>query len=175
MRQLRRLPAADEPTLDSLEQMPYTEACLKESLRLYPSAAVGSRECQQDCILGGYHVRKGTYLKCAWLCSDMSDLRMNWWHAACLQSKAGRQVMQARTTAAGTTAGHARPAPDLQPRQQAARVLNLADVSSCAHTGLWLRRCSFWTLQRDPALWHDAEVCACCALISALQHLVHAK
>ena len=59
--------AADVPTLDTLENMPYTEACLKESLRLYPSAAVGNRECQQDCIIGGYKIKKGTYLKCALL------------------------------------------------------------------------------------------------------------
>ena len=45
--------------------MPYADACLRESLRLYPSAAVGNREAQQDCILGGYKIRKGTYLKCA--------------------------------------------------------------------------------------------------------------
>ena len=45
--------AAEEPTLDSLEQMPYADACLRESLRLYPSAATGNREAQRDMILGG--------------------------------------------------------------------------------------------------------------------------
>ena len=38
---------AENPTLDSVEKMVWAEACLKESLRLYPSAPVGGRQAQQ--------------------------------------------------------------------------------------------------------------------------------
>ena len=34
-----------------------------------------------------------------------------------------------------------------------------------------LCRCAFWTLQRDPSLWHDPEVTLCCPPVNAVHSL----
>ncbi|XP_050219790.1 cytochrome P450 CYP82D47-like [Mercurialis annua] len=44
-----------------IKNLPYIQAILKETLRLYPPAPLlGPREMREDCILGGYFIKKGT-------------------------------------------------------------------------------------------------------------------
>jgi len=54
--------AGDVPTVDELKQMPYTLRTLKETLRLYPSAAFYPRDVIDDDTLSGYAVGAGTAL-----------------------------------------------------------------------------------------------------------------
>ncbi|XP_043691693.1 cytochrome P450 93A3-like [Telopea speciosissima] len=43
-----------------IHKLPYLQAIIKETLRLYPTFPVVSRECTQDCKIGGYDVLKKT-------------------------------------------------------------------------------------------------------------------
>lgn len=45
---------------NSLEQMPFLRACIKETLRYYPLTNGNARTVQQDVVLSGYKVPKGT-------------------------------------------------------------------------------------------------------------------
>ena len=47
-------------TQEQLRHMPYTEACVKEALRLYPPATALARELTQDMQIMGHSVPKGT-------------------------------------------------------------------------------------------------------------------
>ncbi len=47
------------PTLDDLPRLPFTEAVIKETLRLYPAAYVTAREPQEDVHIGPFPVPKG--------------------------------------------------------------------------------------------------------------------
>lgn len=50
------------PTMGDLPHLPYTDAVLKESMRLYPPAWAIGREAIEDCEIGGYHVSAETQL-----------------------------------------------------------------------------------------------------------------
>jgi cytochrome P450 len=50
------------PHPDDLPRLRYTEAVVKEALRLYSPAWITSREAIRDCELGGFHVPAGTTL-----------------------------------------------------------------------------------------------------------------
>ncbi|HEX8441733.1 cytochrome P450, partial [Archangium sp.] len=50
------------PQAEDLPRLRYTEAVVKESLRLYSPAWITSREALRDCELGGFHVPAGTTL-----------------------------------------------------------------------------------------------------------------
>jgi cytochrome P450 len=45
---------------EALPSLPYTEAVIKETMRLFPPAWVMVREAIEDCVVGGHAVRKGT-------------------------------------------------------------------------------------------------------------------
>lgn len=47
------------PTTDDLHNLPYTDAVLAESMRVYPAVYLIGREATRDLELGGYRVRKG--------------------------------------------------------------------------------------------------------------------
>ena len=48
-----------EISLEQLRGMPYTEACVKEALRLFPPVTALARQAQQDTTILGHHVPKG--------------------------------------------------------------------------------------------------------------------
>lgn len=55
------LPSADnEISVNTLENMPYLQACIKESIRLYPAGSGTARRTNEDLEIGGYLVPKGT-------------------------------------------------------------------------------------------------------------------
>jgi cytochrome P450 len=58
--ELRRVLAGRDPVPADLPRLPYTEAVIAESMRLYPPAWVVGRQAIHDCVIGGYHVPKGT-------------------------------------------------------------------------------------------------------------------
>lgn len=46
-----------------IKNLPFLEAIIKESLRLYPPLPLSiPHEAEEDCQLGGYHIQKGTLL-----------------------------------------------------------------------------------------------------------------
>jgi cytochrome P450 len=56
------------PTVDQLQQLPYTAAVIAESMRLLPPVYVIGREAIGDLELGGYRVRRGyTVLMSQWV------------------------------------------------------------------------------------------------------------
>ncbi|GAQ88955.1 Cytochrome P450 [Klebsormidium nitens] len=50
---------AFRPTYDELAQFPYVEQVVQETLRLYPTGAVLSRQASEDCQVAGIHLPKG--------------------------------------------------------------------------------------------------------------------
>jgi cytochrome P450 len=48
------------PEVQDLARLPYTDWIVKESLRLYPPAWTTTREPQEDVVLGGYAIPKGS-------------------------------------------------------------------------------------------------------------------
>lgn len=48
--------------VEDLGRLPYTQAVLKESMRLYPPAWMIGREARRDCSIGGYFIPRGAQL-----------------------------------------------------------------------------------------------------------------
>ncbi len=60
--ELKEVLAGRPPAIGDLSWLRYTDAIVKESLRLYPPAWAFGREAVGDCEIGGYHVPAGTQL-----------------------------------------------------------------------------------------------------------------
>ncbi|XP_058670830.1 1,25-dihydroxyvitamin D(3) 24-hydroxylase, mitochondrial [Ammospiza nelsoni] len=58
----RVLGAQQSPSAESLRNMPYLKACLKESMRLTPSVPFTTRTIDTEMVLGNYMLPKGTVL-----------------------------------------------------------------------------------------------------------------
>jgi cytochrome P450 len=60
--------AGQAPTAEDVAKLRYTEAVVKEVLRLYPLAWVTGRVVTQDCELGGYPIKAGeNVVMCQWV------------------------------------------------------------------------------------------------------------
>jgi cytochrome P450 len=51
-----------DPTVDDCPRLKYAEMIALEAMRLYPPAYVVGREALADCVVGGFHVPRGTTL-----------------------------------------------------------------------------------------------------------------
>ena len=60
--ELERVLDGRSPTMEGLPKLSYTDAVIKESMRLYPPAWGIGREALEDCEIGGYHVPAKTQL-----------------------------------------------------------------------------------------------------------------
>jgi cytochrome P450 len=52
-------PKGNNVTIESLNQLNYLKACIKESLRLRPAVMGNGRILGDDIVLSGYNVKKG--------------------------------------------------------------------------------------------------------------------
>lgn len=65
------LPEKDTPlTVESMKNLPYLRACIKESLRYYPLTSANVRTTRQELVLSGYTVPKG---------SEVAMIHLNIW------------------------------------------------------------------------------------------------
>jgi cytochrome P450 len=58
--ELERVLAGRPPTVEDIARLPYTEAVVQESLRLYPPAYGFGRIASEDCQVGEFLIKKGT-------------------------------------------------------------------------------------------------------------------
>ncbi|CAL5225498.1 g8326 [Coccomyxa viridis] len=63
--EVRKFGLDRRPSYETLQELPFVEACLKEALRLYPPAPTHIRQAQRDQEIGGYHIRKDQWVGCA--------------------------------------------------------------------------------------------------------------
>ena len=54
----------NELNFECLDQLPFLNACLKETLRLYPSAGFTKNVVKEEVELGGYMIPTGTEIAC---------------------------------------------------------------------------------------------------------------
>ena len=59
MQEIDKEAGQGEISLEQLRGMPYTEACVKEALRLFPPVTALARQAQQDTTILGHRVPKG--------------------------------------------------------------------------------------------------------------------
>ncbi len=69
MQEIDRESSQGHVNQEQLRHMPYTEACVKEALRLYPPATALARQLTQDMQIMGHHVPKGTGIFVSPTCS----------------------------------------------------------------------------------------------------------
>ncbi len=56
------------PTFQDLPRLKYTEKVVQESMRVYPPVYLIGREAIEECVIGGFRVKRGTtLLMCQWL------------------------------------------------------------------------------------------------------------
>lgn len=60
--ELKAVLGGRSPKLEDLPALRYTDAVVKETMRLYPPAWLMAREAVNDCVVGGYPVASGTWL-----------------------------------------------------------------------------------------------------------------
>ena len=60
--ELDRVLGERPPTMADVSRLPYTEAVIKESMRLYSPAWTIGREALEDCEIGGFPIKKGSQL-----------------------------------------------------------------------------------------------------------------
>src|SRR5262249_8330281 len=53
------------PTVDQISNLPYAQACIKESMRLLPTVPFAIRAAVSDCELGGLEVPHGSRIVCS--------------------------------------------------------------------------------------------------------------
>ncbi|HLW44357.1 MAG TPA: cytochrome P450, partial [Candidatus Acidoferrales bacterium] len=58
--ELRAVTPGRAPTYEDLPKLRFTEAIVRESLRLYPPAWAMGRQAIEDCVIGGYEVPRNT-------------------------------------------------------------------------------------------------------------------
>lgn len=68
-----------------LSQLAYTEMVIKETLRLCPSVANMARELEEDMIIDGHRIPKGTEVVTSIFCIHHRD---GWYHILCVPSLA---------------------------------------------------------------------------------------
>ena len=54
------------PTMEDCDRLPYARAVFDEALRVAPPTYIVGRTAIEDCVLGGYHIPKGTVVQPCW-------------------------------------------------------------------------------------------------------------
>ncbi|MHA7629494.1 cytochrome P450 [Corallococcus sp. M7] len=50
------------PTVEDVPKLGYTKQVVEETMRLYPAAVIFSRSVEEDDVIGGFHIPKGTWV-----------------------------------------------------------------------------------------------------------------
>lgn len=71
-RELETVLGGETPTIEQLQQLPYTENVIKEALRLHPPSHLLIRRATEDVLIDGYRIPEGTLLMLPqfWLHTD---------------------------------------------------------------------------------------------------------
>jgi len=77
--ELQTVLAGRTPMAEDLPRLPFTEAVVKETMRLYPPAWIVGREAVVECRVGGYRIAPGTQL---WMSQWVVHRDPRWFDAA---------------------------------------------------------------------------------------------